>query len=67
MHANVLPPLEKKVCEVITDFQTKSMVDIALGREGDTPAAAGDAPSAATLTPTTTEPLVAPAVPATSI
>ena len=68
MHANVLPPLEIKVCKVITDFQTKSMTDIALGREGDAPAAAsGDAPSDATLTPTTTAPLAAPAVPATSI
>lgn len=37
MHANVLPPLESRVCEVITDFQNKSMTDIALGREGSTP------------------------------
>jgi hypothetical protein len=35
MHANVLPPLTTKVCEVIASFQSKSMSDIALGRDGD--------------------------------
>lgn len=40
MHANVLPPLTEKVCTIITDFQSKSMADIALGREGTVAAAA---------------------------
>jgi len=40
MHANILPPLTEKVCSVITEFQSKSMVDIALGREGTVAAAA---------------------------
>jgi hypothetical protein len=37
MHANVLPPLTKKVCEVLKSFQSKSALDIALGRDGDVP------------------------------
>lgn len=40
MHSNVKPPLEEKLCEVIADFQSKSMLDIALGREGSAAGAA---------------------------
>lgn len=40
MHSNVKPPLETKICAVIADFQSKSMVDIALGREGSAAGAA---------------------------
>ena len=40
MHSNVKPPLEEKLCAVIADFQSKSMVDIALGRDGSAGATA---------------------------